>query len=81
MRTFSHDCHRLLQSETPKQIHNLILLEQVRSRKNSDGMEQWYYGNILTLISGNNHWFNVQHDGELFVDIQKGNFNNEFLLG
>ena len=27
--------------------------------KDSDGLEQWYYGNILSLVPGTNDWFNV----------------------
>ena len=50
--------------------------------KDSDGVEQWCYGNILSLVPGTNDWFNVQYDGEdvilslnLFQDIEKGNLN------
>ena len=50
--------------------------------KDSNGVEQWYYGNILSLVPGTNDWFNVQYDGEdvilslnLFLDIQKGDLN------
>ena len=50
--------------------------------KDSDRVEQWYYGNILSLVPGTNDWFNVQYDGEdvilslnLFQDIEKGNLN------
>ena len=32
--------------------------------KDSDGVEQWYYGNILSLVLGTNDWFNVQYNGE-----------------
>lgn len=50
--------------------------------KDSDGTEQWYYGNILSLVPGTNDWFNIQYDGEdvilslnLFVDIEKGDLD------
>ena len=50
--------------------------------KDSDGTEQWYHGNILSLVPGTNDWFNVQYDGEdvilslnLFLDIEKGDLN------
>ena len=46
--------------------------------KDSDGVEQWYYGNILP---GTNDWFNVQYNGDvilslnIFLDIEKGDLN------
>ena len=50
--------------------------------KDNDGIEQWYYGNILSFVPGTNDWFNVQYDGEdvilslnLFLDIEKGDLN------
>ena len=49
--------------------------------KDNDGIEQWYYGNILSLVPGTNNWFNVQYDGDvilslnLFLDIEKGDLN------
>ena len=49
--------------------------------KDSDGTEQWYHGNILSLVPGTNDWFNVQCDGDvilslnLFLDIEKGDLD------
>ena len=57
--------------------------KRIRHRwKDSDGTDQWYYGNILSLVPGTNDWFNIQYDGEevilslnLFVDIEKGDLD------
>ena len=35
--------------------------------KDSDGVEQWYYGNILSLVPGINDWFNVQYDVDVIL--------------
>ena len=44
-----------------------------------DGVEQWYYGKILSIVPGTDEWFNVTYDGEsqvlslnLLLDIEKG---------
>ncbi len=43
------------------------------------GLEQWYYGRILSLVPGTDEWLNVSNDGEsevlslnLLLDIENG---------
>lgn len=57
-----------------------LIGKRIRHRwRDSDGSEQWYYGEILSLVPGTEDWFNVTYDGEdqvlslnLLLDIEKG---------
>ena len=58
---------------------SLIGKSMNHKRKNQDGEERWYKGEILSMVPGTTEWFNVKHDEEdniltlnLYLDIEKG---------
>jgi len=55
---------RLVQGRTSYETESLVGKNIKHKWRDENGIEQWYYGKVLSKVVGTEEWFNVQYEGE-----------------
>ena len=59
----------LVQGRTSYETESLVGKNIKHKWRDENGIEQWYYGKVLSKVVGTEEWCNVQYEGETILTL------------